>query len=102
MIREIVGALFVMMGMFVVAVALVGMFRFRYVMNRMHCSAIADTLGVLLVMIGLAFLGMDIFHALKLGLVVVFLWLTSPVATQVIAKVEILTNEHFEERVGGK
>ena len=102
MIRMLVGGGFTLCGLFVVAVSLVGMFRFHYVLNRMHATAIADTLGVLLIMVGLAFLGMDLFHALKLGLVVVFLWLTSPVASHMIAKIEMLTNEHFEERVGGK
>lgn len=100
--REILGGIFIIMGMFVLFISLLGMLRFRYVLNRMHAAAIADTLGLLLVILGLVFISEDLFHALKLCLVVVFLWLTSPVACHTIAKVEMLTNEHYEERLGEK
>lgn len=102
MIREIIGMAFVLLGMFVVGVSLLGVYRFRFVMNRMHAAAISDTLGIFLSVIGFAILSANLFLILKFGLVVLFLWLTSPVTSHMIAKVEMLTNEHFEERVRGK
>ncbi len=95
---KIVGVLFVLLGTFVFAVAVLGLYRFHYTLNRMHAAALADTLGTALVMI----LGLDIFHILKLFLVVAFLWITSPVSSHLISKAEILTNLNLEERMKEK
>ena len=99
---KIVGVLFVLLGIFVFAVAVLGWYRFHYTLNRMHAAALADTLGTALVMIGLMILGIDIFHILKLFLVVAFLWITSPVSSHLISKAEILTNLNLEERMKEK
>ena len=92
---KIVGILFVLVGMFVFAVAVLGLY-------RMHAAALADTLGTALVTIGLMILGLDIYHILKLFLVVLFLWITSPVSSHLISKTEILTNLNLEERMKEK
>ena len=99
---KIVGVIFVLMGMFVFAVAVFGLYRFHYTLNRMHATALADTLGTALVMIGLMILGLDIFHILKLFLVMSFLWITCPVSSYLISKAEILTNLNLEERMKEK
>ncbi|NLK36737.1 MAG: monovalent cation/H(+) antiporter subunit G [Epulopiscium sp.] len=102
MIREGIAAVLILSGMFVFFAAIVGVYRFRYVLNRMHAAAMGDTLGILLVLSGLIVLGLDAYHIIKMILVIIFLWLTSPVSSHLIGKVEVLTNEHFEERVRGK
>ncbi|USF28682.1 monovalent cation/H(+) antiporter subunit G [Clostridium sp. MD294] len=99
---NVIGILFVLVGMFVFAVSVLGLYRFHYTLNRMHAAALADTLGTALVMIGLMILGLDIFHVLKLFLVVLFLWITSPVSSHLISKTEILTNLNLEERMKNK
>ncbi len=100
--NNIVGVIFVLVGMFVFAVSVLGLYRFHYTLNRMHTVALADTLGTALVMIGLILLGLDIFHMLKLFLVLLFLWITSPVSSHLISKAEILTNLYLEERMKQK
>lgn len=102
MIREGIAAVLILAGMFVFFTAILGVYRFRYVLNRMHAAAMGDTLGILLVLSGLIVLGLDAYHIIKMILVIIFLWLTSPVSSHLIGKVEVLTNEHFEERVRGK
>lgn len=99
---NIVGVIFVLVGMFVFAVSVLGLYRFHYTLNRMHTAALTDTLGTALVMIGLILLGLDIFHMLKLFLVLLFLWITSPVSSHLISKAEILTNLNLEERMKQK
>ena len=54
--NNIVGVIFVLVGMFVFAVSVLGLYRFHYTLNRMHTVALADTLGTALVMIGLILL----------------------------------------------
>ena len=41
----------------------------------------------------------DIFHMAKYALIILFFWLSSPISTHLIAKVELLTNKDCEERM---
>ncbi|MFR5796499.1 MAG: cation:proton antiporter, partial [Christensenellales bacterium] len=70
-----------------------GVFKLKYAANRMHAAALNDTLGVSFCLIGLAISAPDFFTALKILLVVVFLWLASPVASHLLCRLEVETNE---------
>ena len=82
--------------------SLLGIYRLKYVMNRMHAAAMGDTMGLGLVVIGLIILGHDVFHIAKYILVILFFWMSSPIASHMIGKVEMLTNKDYDERVHGK
>ncbi len=101
-IREIIAALCIILGLFVFLCATFGVFRFKYVMNKMHAAALGDTMGLFLLVLGLMILGGGFFVIAKFVLIILFLWLTSPIATHLIAKVELLTNPDAEERMKQK
>ena len=101
-IREIIAAVCIVLGLFVFLCATFGVFRFKYVMNKMHAAALGDTMGLFLLVLGLMILGGGFFVLAKLVLIILFLWLTSPIATHLIAKVELLTNPDAEERMKQK
>lgn len=92
MIRTILGIAFIAAGLFAICTAILGLFRFRCVLNRMHAAALVDTLGALGVLLGLMVLCGPSVVSGKLLLILIFLWLTSPVATHLITKMELLTN----------
>lgn len=96
-IRLILMALFIGAGLFVFAVATFGLFRFNYILNRIHVAAKCDTLASLLVIVGLMFYTGLSYLTLKLFLVIVFLWLTNPVATHLVGQTEVITNEEIEK-----
>ena len=96
-VRFLLGAAFLLRGMLVFAIELFGVCRFKYVLNRMHAAALGDTLGIALSMIGLIILCGFNFTSLKMVLVVVFLWLASPVAYHMVARFEVATNENLEK-----
>ncbi|MDD6466772.1 MAG: monovalent cation/H(+) antiporter subunit G [Erysipelotrichaceae bacterium] len=102
MIRLILASIFLLSGIFCVAVSVLGLFRFNYVLNRMHAASIADTLGLFLSVIGLMLLAENCFHLIRLGLAIIFLWMASPVCSHLIARTEVLTNEKVNERIGRK
>ena len=52
-IRFGASALCILGGLCVLCVAVFGVYRFQYVMNRMHAAAMIDTLGIALIMLGL-------------------------------------------------
>ena len=91
--REIIAGIFICMGTIVFALSLLGIYRLKYVMNRMHAAAMGDTMGLGLVVIGLIILGHDVFHIAKYILVILFFWMSSPIASHMIGKVEMLTTK---------
>ena len=96
-IRFIAGTGLLLIGLGIFVVELLGVFKFDYVLNRMHAAAIGDTLGIGVSLTGLILLSGFNFTSLKMGLVIVFLWLASPVSSHLIACLEATTNEHLED-----
>ena len=86
-------------GLFVFFSAVLGLFRFDYVLNRMHAAAVGDSLGIFCVLIGLMLLHGWSLSAAKTLLIFVFLWLTSPTGSHLIARLELTTNEHPEQEM---
>lgn len=99
---DLIGAIFISLGVLAFLIGSLGVFKFKYVLNRIHSASISDTLGTFLIIIGLIFLCGNFYHAIKLILVIIFMWLTNPVANNFIARVERMTNIHWKERVGEK
>lgn len=96
-IQFIVGTGLLIAGLGIFFVQLIGIFKFKYVLNRMHAAAMGDTLGLGISLTGLIILfGFD-FVSLKMALIIVFLWLASPVSSHLIARLEVTTNEQLDE-----
>ena len=96
-IRFLLTAVFVIAGLAVCCIGVYGMFKFNYAANRMHAAATVDTLGISLACIGFAISAPDLFSALKIMLVVVFWWLSSPVSSHLLCRLEIITDEQRDE-----
>ena len=99
-LRWVLCAVLLLSGVLSVLVGLFGVFRFRFVMNRMHCAAIIDTLGILLILTGLMVAAWDMAYIPKLILVLLMIWIGSPIASHLVARMEIATDptagEHME------
>ena len=96
-IRFILTAVLVLSGLAFCCIGVYGLFKFKYAANRMHAAAIVDTLGISLCMLGFAVSAPDLFSGLKILLVVVFWWLSSPVASHLLCRLEITTDEQRDE-----
>lgn len=92
-IRFILGAAFILCGLLVFLIEMLGVFRFKYVLNRMHAAALGDTLGIGCSMTGLMIISGFNFTSLKLFCVIVFLWFSSPTSSHLIARLEAATDE---------
>lgn len=96
--RFLIGAACLLFGLGIFAIEMAGVFRFRYVLNRMHAAAMGDTLGIGFSLLGLMIMSGWNFTTLKLFLVVLFLWFSSPVSSHLIARLEVTTNEDKEKQ----
>ena len=95
-IRFLAGAVCLLCGLGIFLVEMIGVFRFKYVLNRMHAAAMGDTLGIGFALAGLILMSGFTFTSVKLLLVIAFLWFASPVSSHLIARLEVTTNEDEE------
>lgn len=98
--RFLVGAALLLAGVAIFIIEMIGVFRFKYVLNRMHAAAMGDTLGIGFCLLGLIVMSGLNFTSLKLFLVIVFLWFSSPASSHLIARLEVTTNEDEEKHYG--
>lgn len=96
-VRFGLSALLTISGLFVLGIATLGIYRLDYVLNRIHVAAKCDTLGIMLVLLGLAVSGVPLFPGLKMLLVIAFMWLSNPVSNHLIVRLEIVRNENIEK-----
>lgn len=95
-IRFVVGTIVLCLGLITFALEVFGVYRFHFVLNRMHAAAMGDTLGIGISLIGLIIFSGFNFTSLKMFLVVLFLWFASPVSSHLIARLEVTTDEELE------
>lgn len=96
-LRFILTAVFMAAGVFVIISSIVGVFRFKFALNRIHSAAMTDTLGFGLIIVGLMISATTVAAVLKLLVLLIFMWLTNPVAAHMLAKLEIVTDKEIEE-----
>ena len=96
-IRFIAGIALLLIGLIIFVLQLFGVYKFKYVLNRMHAAAMGDTLGISVSLIGVILLSGWNITSLKTALIIAFLWMASPVSSHLIARLEVVTNERLEE-----
>lgn len=95
-IRIGIAMLLIAMGIFVTAVAIFGLFKYRDALQALHAGALIDTLGLLLILIGVAVLCGFTNTTLKLAVLLVILWTTNPVSSHLITRMELITGRDVD------
>lgn len=85
------------LGLCCLVSGVVGVYRFKYALSRIHAAALLDTVGILLMLLGVICATGWSVTSLKLLVVVGFLWLTSPVSSHLIGRLEITINDELEK-----
>ena len=92
-----IAALLLCGGAAVEILAITGVYKFKYLLNRMHASAMGDTLGLMMVAVGMCVVWGFNFTTLKILVMLGLFWLTSPVACHLIGKLMVETDEDLEK-----
>ena len=93
---QIVSAVLMITGVTAMLLGIFGVYRFRYVLNRMHCASILDTLGMLCILLSLAAASRDLAYLPKLLLILLMLWIGSPIASHLVSRMEYRTDPEAE------
>lgn len=85
-VTDVLGGVLLLAGSLAVIAGGIGVLRLPDVYTRLHGAAITDTLGALLVLSGLAVHAGWSLVTVKLAMILLFLWLTTPVASHALAR----------------
>ena len=90
---SIVATLFIVSGTFFFATGVIGILRFPDFYSRMHATGKGDTLGTVLILVGLAIYNLDsgfslanILVSIKLMFIGIFWFLANPTATHALLR----------------
>ena len=86
MILKIAAIIFLLLGFFLTAVAVIGVLRFPDFYTRLHASGKADSLGVTLTLVGLAIYNGFSLTSIKIIFIAVFIMLANPIGTHLLAR----------------
>lgn len=100
MIRDILTVLFLAGGIFFFYVGTIGLIRFPDTFTRAHAAAKCDTLGAALSLFALVIYDGISFSSVKLIVTIMFLWITNPTATHLIAKAILKKKQKKEKKEG--
>lgn len=89
---------FVLSAVFIL-IAVLGVFRFHFVMNRMHCAAIIDSLGLGFLFAGLIIYTWDMVYVPKLLFLLLLWWVGSPIAAHMAGRIEVETDPEIGAHV---
>ena len=96
-IRFALSAALTLCGLFCLLSAVLGVYKFRYALNRVHAAALIDTVGILLMLLGVIVATGFTVASGKMLVVIAFLWLTSPVSGHLIGRLEVTINDELEK-----
>lgn len=92
MVKIIIMSIFLISGLFFFLVGTIGLLRFPSVFTRVHATSKCDTLGFILCLVSLMIYSGINFITVKLVVILIFVWITNPTATHLIAK-----SKYFKE-----
>lgn len=99
MLRFVIAAVLMLAGVVSGAVSILGVFRFKFVMNRMHCAAILDTVSMAGILGGLMVASGNLQYIPKLLAAIAVLWIGSPAASHLVSRMEMATDESAAEHI---
>jgi len=99
MLQFILSCVFIGIGIIVCFIGVYGTYKFKFVLNRMHSAALIDTCGLFFIILGCIVSKQFDATSIKLLFVFVFLWLTCPISSHLISKVELETDNQLNDEI---
>lgn len=96
-VLDVVGAVFLLLGAMLCFAAAVGLVRFPDVLTRMHAATKPQTLGLLFVVVGVAFSLQSLKPLGMLALVAILQLLTAPVSAHMVGRTAYRTGQVRED-----
>ncbi len=92
MIRTVISAIIISIGLFFMMLGIIGVYRFNNFYARILITAKVETVGFLTVMIGILIQTGFSYFSLKIILIALFFMLTNPLSTHAIGRSAFYSN----------
>ena len=89
----IIGWILLLLGSAFCLVGTLGLMRLPNFYSRVHAAGIIDSLGAILILLGLMTQTQDIFVIIKLLLILLFMMITGPTAVHALARTALLSGK---------
>jgi len=99
LLRFVLAAVFMILGVAAILLSVLGVSKFHFVMNRMHCAAITDTMGALCVILSLMIATGGLSNIVKLAIILGLVWIGSPISSHLVGRMELSTDETIGDHV---
>ena len=91
------GTLFIALGVLVLLLASSGLFVLKDALSRQHAATKAGSLGIVMIVSGAALIGGNWSWGWRALVIVIFVWLTMPVASHVLARAAMCESKSKDE-----
>ena len=98
-IRFVISAALMVLGVGAILLSVLGVFKFRFVLNRMHCAAIIDTMGALCILLSLSVAEGGVSNMVKLLIILALVWVGSPISSHLVGRMEVSTDSELPSHV---
>ena len=95
---SIFGWILLLLGSFFCLVGSIGLIRLPDFYSRVHAAGVVDSLGAILILLGLMTQTQDYLVIIKLILILLFLMLTGPTAVHALARAAMVTDKEQNQR----
>ncbi|MBQ0018114.1 MAG: monovalent cation/H(+) antiporter subunit G [Clostridiales bacterium] len=93
-VQEIIAAALMALGFIFMLISALGLFRFPDFYSRLHSTGVGDTLGCMLIVAGMMVMTGLKLITIKILLIPIILFLTSPMATNVIMSAAVHKHDY--------
>jgi len=94
-ISQIIAFIFVILGIIVLTISAIGVIKFPDFYTRLHASSVGETMGTLLILIGMMILLGWQLLSLKIFLIFVIVCITNPLGTHLIMMQSVHHNNYL-------
>ncbi len=95
--RFLLSALFVTAGIAVLIIGVFGIFKIKYVLNRLHAAAMLDSLGLLMIAVGVMIIRGFSYDSAKLLMMIALFWIASPLCSHLLIALEVATSKDYKK-----
>ena len=95
---QILGWILLLSGSIFCLIGAFGLMRLPDFFSRVHAASIVDSLGTILILLGLVTQTQDILVIIKLILILLFLMLTGPTAVHALARTAMLSEKSTDKK----
>lgn len=82
----LIGNVFLILGSLLCLISAIGLLRYSDFMRKLHAASKASSLGVIFFTLGLMLVKYEAAYTVKGGLIILFIFITTPISSYVMAK----------------